>query len=243
MSKVRSSRVWFIAALLIGGAMAVLTLTGEGEGEAKAHDGLLVAGSVCEAHALRALQAGDPHLEIQIPSEFDRPYPSAEACRAHDLAWDGEAPGPLQPIPFSHALHAGQYEIGCLYCHSGTDRSQAAGVPSVESCMGCHSKFAAEFDELEGIQILKRHWEEGRPIEWEQIHRVPEYVQFRHNRHVAAGLECQICHGPVQDLHKLYLVPDTKWVNGLPGLKPKMGWCMSCHWERGASDDCLSCHH
>ena len=63
-----------------------------------------------------------------------------------------EAPGPHQPIPFSHKHHAGEFEIDCLYCHSGTDRSRAAGVPSVELCMGCHAQFPAEYDELEGIR-------------------------------------------------------------------------------------------
>lgn len=205
--------------------------------------GVLVATSVCEAHELRARQLEDPQLEIVIPPEFDRPYPSLSACRSAELAWDPDAPGPMQPIPFSHALHAGEYEMPCLYCHSGTDRAPAAGVPSVEVCMGCHAQFPKEYDELEGIRILKRHWEEGRSIEWQQIHRLPEYVQFRHNRHVAAGVECQVCHGAVETMDKLYLVSDTKWVNLLPGLKLKMGWCMTCHWERGASTDCLSCHH
>ena len=66
-------------------------------------------------------------------------------------AWDPEAPGPMQPIPFSHKHHAGEFQIECLYCHAGTGESQAAGVPSVELCMGCHSQFPAEYDEIEGL--------------------------------------------------------------------------------------------
>jgi hypothetical protein len=166
---------------------------------------------------------------------------SDAAYEAQRLAWDEDAPGPQQPIPFSHALHAGTYEIPCLYCHSGTERSRMAGVPSVETCMGCHAQLGGD---LEGVQILKKHWEEGRPIEWVQIHRLPEHVKFRHNRHVAAGVECQTCHGPVQALHKLYLVPDTLWTNKwMPAQKLEMGWCMSCHRDMQAPTDCLTCHH
>lgn len=204
----------------------------------------LVASSVCEAQELKAKLAEDPHLEIEIPAEFDRSFPSLEACRSHDLAWDPDAPGPLQPIPFSHKHHAGDFEIECLYCHSGTDRARYAGVPSVELCMGCHSAFPAEYDELEGIKILKEHWKEKKPIEWKQIHRLPEHAKFRHNRHVQADIECQTCHGPVEEIEKLYLVPDT---NAGPSLVPtkklEMGWCINCHRENGVSQDCLTCHY
>ncbi len=205
---------------------------------------VLTARSVCEAHELKARKAEQPRLQIEIPSAFDKPWPSADACRSHDLAWDEDAPGPNQPIPFSHAHHAGQFQIECLYCHSGTDRSPMAGVPSVELCMGCHAQFPPTYDELEGIRILKQHWEDRKPIEWLQIHRLPEHTQFRHNRHFAAGVECQACHGPVAKLDKLYLVPDTKWwVWGLPTQKLEMGWCVKCHREREASQDCAICHY
>lgn len=204
----------------------------------------LVASSVCEAQELKARLAEDPHLEIEIPAKFDRSFPSLEACRSHDLAWDPDAPGPLQPIPFSHKHHAGDFEIECLYCHSGTDRARYAGVPSVELCMGCHEAFPPEYDELEGIKILKQHWAEKKPIEWKQIHRLPEHAKFRHNRHIQADIECQTCHGPVEEIEKLYLVPDT---NAGPSLVPtkklEMGWCINCHRENGVSQDCLTCHY
>lgn len=207
-------------------------------------DEVLRATSVCEAHELKALQAENPDLVIEIPEEFDRPFPSAAACASHDAAWDENAPGPNQPIPFSHAHHAGLFEIQCQYCHSGTDRSQAAGVPSVELCMDCHSQFAPEYDQLEGIRILKQHWEEQRPIEWVQIHRLPEHVQFQHQAHVRAGFECQTCHGPVQEMEKLYLVPDTQLGPvGMPARKLEMGWCINCHRAQGASQDCYTCHY
>jgi len=204
-----------------------------------------VAGSICEAHELRYLAEGDPSLVIEIPPEFAGQWPSRSACESARLAWDPEAPGPIQPIPFSHKHHAGEFGIDCQYCHSGTDRSPAAGVPSVEVCMGCHAQFPPAYDEIEGIRILKQHWEERRPIEWIQIHRLPEHVQFRHNRHIQAGVECQRCHGPVEKLDKLYLVPEEHWKYGVPIQKMEMGWCLNCHRDNDdqASIDCTRCHY
>jgi len=208
-------------------------------------EGAHVAGSVCEAHQLRFEKEQDPELEIEIPPEFAGPWPSRAACESARAAWDPEAPGPLQPIPFSHKHHAGQFKIDCQYCHSGTSTSQAAGVPSVEVCMGCHAQFPKEYDEIEGIRILKQHWADKQPIKWEQIHRVPEHVQFRHNRHMAAGLACQKCHGPVETLDKLYLVPETRWAYGVPYKKLEMGWCVNCHKGNATpvTIDCLKCHY
>jgi len=206
---------------------------------------VLVAKGVCDAHELRFKQSQDPDLQIEIPPQFASPWPSREACLSAEAAWDPQAPGPKQPIPFSHKHHSTQFRIDCQYCHSGSDQSQAAGVPSVELCMGCHAQFPKEYDEIEGIRILKQHWEEKRPIQWEQIHRVPEYVQFRHNRHVAAGVQCQQCHGPVEKMDKLSLVPQSHWKYGVPVQKMQMGWCMNCHNSNGgqASNDCMSCHY
>ena len=239
---VATALVMALAVWALGGGSAVAEdshsgpeLTGE----------VFVATSVCDAHRLRTEQHLAPSLQIEIPKEFAGEWPSASACLSHDLAWDEEAPGPQQPIPFSHKHHAGEFGIDCQYCHSGTDRSRAAGVPSVEVCMGCHDRFPKEYDEMAGIQILKQHWEEKKPIEWEQIHRLPEYVKFRHNRHVAAGVKCQTCHGPVEQMDKLSLVPDDSWWYMVPVKKLEMGWCLQCHRENGqqASQDCLTCHY
>lgn len=235
--------------LTAGLATAVVFWSGwpsPGEGTANASAGnVQVATGVCDAHRLKALKAENPALEIEIPAEFDKQWPSASACQSAVDAWDPEAPGPKQPIPFSHKHHAGQFKIECLYCHSGTDKSQAAGVPSVELCMGCHSQFPTEYDEIEGIRILKQHWEEKKPIEWVQIHRLPEHVQFRHNRHIQAGVACQTCHGAVEEIDKLHLVPDTKMGYLVPVAKLEMGWCISCHRQNNqqASQDCLKCHY
>ena len=203
-----------------------------------------VAGSVCEAQALRARAADDPHFQIEIPAEYNQLFPTLDACLSHEAAADPDAPGPLQPIEFSHKHHSGKFGIDCQYCHSGSDRSQAAGVPSVELCMGCHAQFPPAYDELAGIRTLRQHWEEKTPIVWEQIHRLPEHVQFRHNRHVQAGVTCQRCHGPVEEMDKLYLTADTVWWPWLlPSRKLEMGWCVKCHRQNEASQDCQICHY
>jgi hypothetical protein len=227
--------------LLVAGAFAWAAVRPD---RVHAENGPLVASSVCEAHALKALKAEDPSLEIEIPAEFDKPFPSAAACLSYTAAEDPDAPGPLQPIPFSHKHHAGLYQIDCQYCHSGTDVSPYAGVPSVELCMGCHAQFPKEYDEFEGIRTLKQHWADREPIQWEQIHRLPEHVQFQHRAHVRAGFECQTCHGPVEQMDKLYLTEDTIWWPwALPAKKLEMGWCINCHRENNATQDCYACHY
>ncbi len=247
-------------------------------GTSAAPDGSSVK-SVCEAQRLKrdlAARGIDPKT-ANIPAEYDRQWPSVSACDSHDAALDATTPGPLQPIPFSHKHHAGARDAGgfgidCQYCHSNTGRSQAAGVPPVEACMGCHKSFPAEYDELEGVRTLRSKWQtyadangavvedpvanwtpggrwtdrpvaERKTIEWIQVHRLPEHVQFRHNRHVAAGKACQDCHGQVQEMDKVYLVPDRRFINGMPAAKLQMGWCVDCHRTSKAVTDCATCHY
>jgi len=245
MRSIRPTRILLLSAPVA--AMALWAAGGIGPQNARAGSGeVLVAASVCEAHQLEARHAADPSLEIEIPPEFAIPWPSREACLSHAAAEDPDTPGPIQPIQFSHKHHAGLYEIDCQYCHSATDRSPAAGVPSVEVCMGCHAQFPPSYDELEGIRILKDHWENEKPIEWIQIHRLPEYVQFQHRAHMRADLkfDCKACHGDVATMDKVFLVPDTKWWPWLlPTQKLEMGWCVDCHRENEATQDCYACHY
>lgn len=135
---------------------------------------------------------------------------------------------PEQPIAFSHQLHAGELQISCLFCHDSARRSQVAGVPSMQRCMGCHSLLEADSPE---IKKLKAGWEEKKPVEWVRVHKLPEFTRFNHKRHVSAGVSCQTCHGPVEGM------PVVQQVAPLT-----MGWCISCHKERQAPLDCLTCH-
>jgi len=150
----------------------------------------------------------------------------------------------VQPIPSRHKHHAALDEIDCQYGHREADRSSVAGVPSVELCMGCHAQFPPSYDEFEGIRTLKRHWERREPIEWIRVHRLPEYVQFQHQAHVLAGFDCKQCHGVVEEMDKVYLVPDTQWWPWpLPTKKLEMGWCVDCHRKNDATQDCYACHY
>ena len=122
---------------------------------------------------------------------------------------------PEQPIPFSHKLHAGQYKMACIYCHSSVEKSKHASVPSLNVCMNCHSvvKINSPY-----IQQIRKAYAEGRPIEWVRVHELPDYAYFPHKRHVAAGLSCQNCHGNVQEMSRVYQKSALT-----------MGWCIECH--------------
>jgi hypothetical protein len=249
-------RLFLFSALTIAAGAALFFAAGT-SGRASAVEPL-VAKDICDAHRLKAEKAKNPALEIEIPEELNQDFPTADACASHAAALDpNPATGPLQPIPFSHKHHAGTWKIDCQYCHSGSDRSRAAGVPSVELCMGCHKQFPGDtdaqtgkrtgYDQLSGIQTLKDHARTGRSIQWTQIHRLPEHVKFQHQAHVRRGdlgINCQTCHGQVETMDKVVLTPDTKWWPwGLPTKKLEMGWCVQCHRSNGASQDCLTCHY
>lgn len=123
---------------------------------------------------------------------------------------------PQQPIAFSHQIHAGQYEIGCQYCHTGVEIGKSANIPSVNICMNCHSAIKTESPE---IQKLYAAQESGKPIEWVRVHNLPDLAYFNHSQHVkVGGIECQTCHGEIQEMEVVQQhAPLT------------MGWCIDCH--------------
>jgi hypothetical protein len=179
---------------------------------------------------------------------------------------------PVQPIAFSHRLHAGELEMDCLYCHSGAERSRHAGIPTAEQCMNCHKFVTAPFNEvleedkaaerekrkprpIMSPEILKVYEalaldEKGKPdpaktpqpIEWTQVHKVPAFVYFDHRSHITAGVTCQRCHGPVEVMERVRQEFDLS-----------MGWCVNCHRDANtngidgrpvaASLDCAACHY
>ncbi len=146
--------------------------------------------------------------------------------------------GPVQPIFFSHVIHAGSYQIDCQYCHAGARRSPTAGLPSVERCMGCHKIVAAQGNPE--VDKLKGYWERKEPIPWVRIFKVPEHAQFPHKNHIQAGLPCQTCHGRVEAMERVNagptgtgqsIVNDLMNLAGMPAAPNKltMGWCVECH--------------
>ncbi len=137
-------------------------------------------------------------------------------------------PPPAQPVAFSHKLHAGTNGIGCRMCHAYAEHSTVAGIPSMARCFGCH-KFVAR-DKPE-VQKVIQAYQAGKVLEWNRVYRVPDHVFFTHERHLAAGLRCQTCHGEVQEMDVVRRVAPLT-----------MGWCVDCHRQRNAPTDCLVCH-
>ncbi len=142
---------------------------------------------------------------------------------------------PVQPIKFSHQLHAGTNQIDCQYCHSGAWKSKNATIPSLNVCMNCH-KYVQATDNYNGeispeIQKIysaldynpetQKYGPNTRPIEWIRIHNLPDLAYFNHSQHVkVAGIDCQKCHGPIQEMAEVYqYAPLT------------MKWCINCHKE------------
>jgi len=136
--------------------------------------------------------------------------------------------GPIQPIAFSHKIHAGDYEIPCQYCHAGARRSPVSGIPSVERCMGCHKIVGADKPE---IIKLKSYWDRKTAIPWVRVYQQPGYVFFTHEPHIRRGIECQNCHGPVQTMARVY-----------EAVKLNMSRCVDCHKQNKVSVDCYICH-
>jgi len=149
---------------------------------------------------------------------------------------------PIQPIHYSHRIHAGDNQIECKYCHSSARTSKHSGIPSLNVCMNCHKsigevaeatateEYSKEFYDKEIKKLYEATgWDpatqaytgETKPVKWVRIHNLPDFAYFNHSQHVSvAGIECQKCHGPIQEMEVVYQnAPLT------------MGWCINCHRE------------
>ena len=153
---------------------------------------------------------------------------------------------PVQPIYFSHKVHAGINQISCLYCHGSAWESKTAGIPAVNICMNCHKSittyekgpklFDENGDEINGTaEIAKLYkaaafdpakpnsWDpaKAKPIEWVKIHNLPDHVYFNHSQHINTGkVQCQTCHGEITAMDEVKQVSELS-----------MGWCVNCHRE------------
>ncbi len=185
------------------------------------------------------------------------------ASRSAILRLPGNHQGyePVQPIAYSHRLHAGELQIQCQYCHFGADKSRHAGIPPASVCMNCHKFVTAPLgavraeDELAEkekrsprpvvsaeLRKLYDAVNSGTPIAWTRIHALPDFAYFDHRPHVAAGVACQQCHGPVESMERVRQVSDLT-----------MGWCVNCHRDANgtgvagkrvnASINCSTCHY
>lgn len=124
---------------------------------------------------------------------------------------------PVQPVPFSHALHAGQLGIDCRYCHVGVDKGPTSTVPTAQTCMNCHNQVKADSPLL---QVVRDSYASGDAVPWVKIHQAPDYVYFNHAVHIARGVSCVECHGQVDQMDVVHQA------------KPlSMGFCLDCHRE------------
>jgi len=139
---------------------------------------------------------------------------------------------PEQPIAYSHKTHV-EAGVECIFCHSSPLRSDIAGIPSVQRCMGCHNIIATDNAE---VQTLTDYWDRGEPIPWARVNIQPDFIHFSHQPHLGAGLNCETCHGAVGQMTV------TR-----PVVKMDMGWCLDCHLKQPEEKvarlaDCLACH-
>ncbi len=137
--------------------------------------------------------------------------------------------GTVQPIAFSHRIHAGVEAIPCAFCHPYVKRSIFPGMPPVEKCLFCHRYIIARQPE---IRKIRHYFDTNTPIPWKKLSYLPEYVVFRHQRHIRRGIACQACHGPIQTMDRI------------PRKRFTMGFCLGCHRLEKVDTDCwLSCHN
>ena len=149
---------------------------------------------------------------------------------------------PVQPIAFSHKIHAGDNKIDCQYCHSSAKNSKTSGIPSVNVCMNCHKNISEVADETATAEHSKSFYDgeiqklykaagwdsdkleytgETEPIKWIRVHNLPDFAYYNHSQHVTVGgLKCQKCHGPVEEMEEVYQYSPLT-----------MGWCIDCHKE------------
>jgi hypothetical protein len=122
---------------------------------------------------------------------------------------------PIQPVPFSHAVHAGQLGLDCRYCHTGVEKSWFSNIPAASTCMNCHTQVLKDDPRL---AIVRESAATGKPIEWIQIHKLPEFVYFNHSVHVNRGISCVECHDRIDQMDEVY------------HAKPfSMAFCLECH--------------
>lgn len=154
---------------------------------------------------------------------------------------DGYAP--TQPIPFSHQLHAGRYQMDCRYCHTSVEEGRYASIPSLNVCMNCHLNIKLQSPAL---KTLRQAYEKKEPIQWKKVHLLPDFVKFNHAPHIKAlrGEQntssaylksCQVCHGAVETMDVVFQKETLS-----------MGWCINCHRQEDNKEwlnQCSTCHY
>ena len=120
-----------------------------------------------------------------------------------------------QPVQFSHQHHVGGIGIDCRYCHTSVERAASAGIPPTQTCMNCHNQIWTNAAVLEPVRAS---WRDGKPLTWNRVNDLPDFVYFNHSIHVAKGVACTTCHGPINKMPLMY-----------QGTPLTMKWCLDCH--------------
>ncbi|HZL34799.1 MAG TPA: cytochrome c3 family protein [Tepidisphaeraceae bacterium] len=126
---------------------------------------------------------------------------------------------PIQPVPYSHALHVGKLGLDCRYCHNTVEKTAFAALPATQTCMNCHTNIKAK---SEALQPIRDSWATGKPMRWTKVHDLPDFVYFNHSAHVNHGVGCIECHGRID---RMQVVEQAKPLS--------MGWCLECHRDPG----------
>jgi hypothetical protein len=162
--------------------------------------------------------------------------PAADSVRAPVISDTGAFTGPRQPIFFRHDIHAGQFKMQCQYCHYSVAVSAEPGIPSIQTCMGCHLVIAGSDSSAKNeIKKVQQAWNEKKPVEWVRVHSLARHAHFPHQRHIQAlgPNACTTCHGDVTRMPVVFRVNNIN----------NMGFCITCHVERKVSRDCSVCHY
>lgn len=122
---------------------------------------------------------------------------------------------PVQPLPYSHKMHAGDLKLDCFYCHTAVDRSAIANIPPTQTCMNCHTLVKAGSEKL---VTLQNSWTTGESISWIKVHDLADYAYFNHSAHLTAGVGCESCHGNIAEMEVVELMEPLS-----------MLWCLDCH--------------
>jgi hypothetical protein len=176
-------------------------------------------------------------LALTGPStQAQQAKPIADSIGASVLSDSGALEGPRQPIFFRHDIHAGQFKIQCQYCHYSVAVSPEPGIPSMQTCMGCHLVIGgSDSASKTEIKKVRQAWTEKKPVEWVRVHTLARHAHFPHQRHikVLGPNACITCHGEVQRMPQVYRVNNVN----------NMGFCITCHVQRKVSRDCSVCHY
>jgi hypothetical protein len=170
------------------------------------------------------------------PSAAQNASTAADSVHAAVITDTASLPGPRQPIFFRHDIHAGQFKIQCQYCHYSVAVSTEPGIPSIQTCMGCHLVVAGSDSSAKNeIKKVRQAWNDKKPVEWTRVHYLARHAHFPHMRHIKAlgPNACTTCHGDVTRMPQVFKANNVN----------NMGFCITCHLQRKVTRDCSVCHY